>query len=91
MWFKGGTSLSKGFALIERFSEDLASTHFATLALLLSENRAPRISGTTLPVPPGAPGHNPGLEVGWWGSMVAPAHPIWGELPPSFTLALRPG
>lgn len=23
MWFKGGTSLSKGFALIERFSEDL--------------------------------------------------------------------
>ena len=23
IWFKGGTSLSKGFALIERFSEDL--------------------------------------------------------------------
>lgn len=23
LWFKGGTSLSKGFALIERFSEDL--------------------------------------------------------------------
>ena len=23
VWFKGGTSLSKGFALIERFSEDL--------------------------------------------------------------------
>lgn len=23
MWFKGGTSLSKGFGLIERFSEDL--------------------------------------------------------------------
>lgn len=23
VWFKGGTSLSKGFGLIERFSEDL--------------------------------------------------------------------
>ena len=23
IWFKGGTSLSKGFGLIERFSEDL--------------------------------------------------------------------
>lgn len=23
VWFKGGTSLSKGFSLIERFSEDL--------------------------------------------------------------------
>ena len=23
LWFKGGTSLSKGFGLIERFSEDL--------------------------------------------------------------------
>lgn len=24
LWFKGGTSLSKGFGLIQRFSEDLA-------------------------------------------------------------------
>ena len=23
LWFKGGTSLSKGFGIIERFSEDL--------------------------------------------------------------------
>lgn len=41
MWFKGGTSLSKGFSLIERFSEDLD--------LRLDAGRVPGLTNPTLP------------------------------------------
>lgn len=42
VWFKGGTSLSKGFALIERFSEDLGlridAGNVSTSALLVNDD-----------------------------------------------------
>ena len=31
IWFKGGTSLSKGFGLIHRFSEDIVSPTISSL------------------------------------------------------------
>lgn len=48
IWFKGGTSLSKGFALIERFSEDLdlriepgTAPGVPTVSSWKSENKRP--------------------------------------------------
>jgi hypothetical protein len=41
LWFKGGTSLSKGFSLIERFSEDLD--------LRLDAGRVPGLTNPVLP------------------------------------------
>jgi hypothetical protein len=56
IWFKGGTSLSKGFRLIHRFSEDLdlmilhGSTDLPPVSNWTSTNKGP-VTPTTAPPP----------------------------------------
>ena len=92
VWFKGGTSLSKGFGLIERFSEDLdlkiEPGHVADLPLVTDWHRESRRATDqrrayfeALPDLLRVPGADAGLALGadgtrWTGANIELRYPV---------------